>query len=249
MNLIKYRITGRNLPTGKVESSIKDQEVKPNMPLLDKRVQSTAKKALFSLLICSILASAIFVAFARNNKAEAATFGLGNDYNQILELNGKLTNNVPVSIEKISISHTEGDKRVIALLMFLQKYNSPMASLSVSKAFVESADRNGFGDKWTLLPAIAGIESGFGKITPNKGKKQSFNAWGWGGPGHWVYFNSWEDSAERISKGIAVGYGSTNLNPEKMMASYCPPCATSGGMWAKGVKQYMAEINSIYKSI
>ncbi len=243
MNLIKYRVVSSNLDCE--QSDARDQSTTVKAQKSRKLIKRTG----FLLMICCVIASSFLVMSAKNHKAEAATFGLGNDYNKILELNGRLSNSVPVSIEKISMSHTDGDKRVIALLIFLQKYKSPMASPSVAKAFVDSADKYGFGDRWALLPAISGIESGFGKITPYKHNQLSYNAWGWGGPGNWVYFNSWEDSADRISKGIAKGYGATNLNPERMMASYCPPCSKSGGLWAKVVIGYMAELNAIYKSL
>jgi hypothetical protein len=253
MNLIKFkRGTSSN-----VEASITSEEdslERQREELLAKPSVQSKKSGIFQkfavvILVLAITATGTFTFTARTNKAEAATFGLGNDYNQILELNERLSNNVPVPIETISLTHTTGDKRVVALLLLFQKYQSPMASPSVAKAFVDSADRYGFGDKWALLPAISGIESAFGKITPYKPGKPSHNAWGWGGPGNWHYFESWEDAADKISRGIARGYGATGLNPERMMASYCPPCAKSGGHWAKVVNQYMAEANAIYKSL
>jgi hypothetical protein len=251
MNLIKNKVDSQvHENHDELELHVTQPETQEALVVPDKKKKNLIKKSVLSFLIFIFLAASGLTFTAYRHKANAATFGLGNDYNQILELNDRLSNNVPVSIETISTSHTNGDKRVVALLIFFQKYNSPMASSSVAKAFIDNADKNGFGDRWALLPAISGIESGFGKIIPRKrDHTPSYNAWGWGGPGNWHYFSSWEDAAAKISTGIARGYGATNLNPERMMASYCPPCAKSGGAWAKHVNMYIAELNSIYKSL
>lgn len=243
MNLIKSKFYTDNGKNNDCSLDIKSSpKYKPSI--------KKYKKISIAFLVLSIIFTGLVTVVGKSHRAEAATyFGLGNDYNEIIQLNENLSNNVPVPIQSISMTHTTGDKRVVALLLFFQKYNSPMASASVAKAFVDAADQNGFGDKWQLLPAISGIESAFGKITPRKANKPSYNAWGWGGPGNWHYFTSWEDAAEKISRGIAKGYGATGLVPERMMASYCPPCAKSGGHWAKAVNGYMNELTNIYKSL
>lgn len=186
---------------------------------------------------------------AKKHEAKALPFGLNNDYLQVAELNQKFASTVPVPLQSIQVSSVSTDKRIVALLTFLNRYKSPFASIAVARAFIVNADAQGFGDKWQLLPAIAGIESAFGRMTPKKGGKESYNAWGWGGPGGWVYFSSWEDAIQKISKGLALGYGVNNLNPERMMETYCPPCAKSGGAWAINVNRFIAEMNGIYKGM
>lgn len=186
------------------------------------------------------------------NQAKALPFGLDNDYMEIVELNEKFASTVPLPMESIQTAHEVGDKRVVALYMFLKKYNSPMSDLSVAKAFIENADKNGFGNSWWLLPAIAGIESGFGRVTPTIDSRPSYNAWGWSGgckSSRWSCFNSWEDAIEKVSSGMAKGYGVQNLEPNRIMAAYCPPCAASGGDWAVHVNSFIVEMNRIYKSI
>jgi hypothetical protein len=211
------------------------------------KVKSLKKFGIFALGITLSLIS--FIGYKGvTSKAQATPFGLDNDYQEMIALNERLSSTVPLSIDTISTYESTGDKRVLALMIYFEKYKSPMASMSVAKAFVDGADKNGFGDKWYILPAISGIESGHGRAIPRKGNVSSYNGWGWGGPGRWVYFNSWEDAATRISVGVAKGYG-TNLSPERMMASYCPPCAKSGGHWAKVVNQYIAEIKAIHASL
>jgi len=66
----------------------------------------------------------------------------------------------------------EIDPRVEKLEAFFAAYNSPLRGHAV--AFVETADRNDLD--WRLLPAIAGVESTFGKNVPNYAP---FNPFGW----------------------------------------------------------------------
>lgn len=206
-----------------------------------------------AILVSTIITSTFFYTY-NSRPAEAIEFGLGNNYEEVIAMNERFSGNVPLSISSITTSNISGDERVVALLIFLTKYNSPMATPSVAKAFVDSADKYGFGDKWHLLPAIAGIESGFGRLIPYHGNKSSYNAWGWSGGskyGRWSYFESWEDAINQISKGIANGYKNTNFEPEKMMATYCPPCALpkNKGIWAKAVNGYIKELQNIHDSL
>lgn len=237
-------------------------EDKINPQKLDKiRKQVNSEKKKFSIskfffsifLVITVISISVFYT-SSNQKAEAVQFGLGNDYEKILELNSELANNVPLSIDAISSSQMKGDKRVVALLIFLERYKSPMAKASVAKAFIEGADANGFGDKWFILPAISGMESGFGRMIPATGNVSSYNGWGWSGGskyGRWSYFKSWEDAAIQVSIGISKGYSKVNLTPEKMMAIYCPPCALpqNKGIWAKTVNRYIAEMKQVLESL
>jgi hypothetical protein len=220
MNLIRDLINDRQ--------SEKSALLSPDPFFSLRRVKSVNLKAVKSISMLLIIISitlSFFMLSAKKNEVEALPFGLNNNYLEIAATNKKFSSIVPVPIETIQTSQEKGDKRVVALLAVLNRYGSPMANVSVARAFISSAEKYGFGDKWFLLPAIAGIESGFGRIIPYHGSKSSFNAWGWGGPGAWVYFKSWEDAIDRISRGLAKGYGLQNLTPERMMATYCPPCA------------------------
>ncbi|MFW5719535.1 MAG: hypothetical protein ACOCXT_00725 [Candidatus Dojkabacteria bacterium] len=234
------------------------RQVQQNSKSAEKQISTTRSNALKKiasvLILCTVLSTCWFV-FARDrNQVEAYPFGLDNDYQKVLALNERLQHVVPIPLEGISTTHKAGDKRVVALYMFLEKYQSPMASISVAKTFVESADKNGFGDKWYLLPAISGIESAFGRLIPRSGNVISYNGWGWSGGskyGRWSYFASWEDAAQKISRAMAKGYGLRNLTPERMVASYCPPCALpeSGGVWVKTVNRYSNEMVRMYEGL
>jgi hypothetical protein len=241
-NLIDHRISPEKLI--KIRESIKKNQNKPKRNFL----------GLFSAILLAVFISSFAYFHFESNQAEAVQFGLGNNYEEILRLNEEFANNVPLSIDSISVANRQGDKRVVALLLFLQKYSSPMATPSVAQAFIDHADKNGFGDKWEILPAIAGIESAFGRLIPRTADKLSYNAWGWSGGskyGRWSYFDSWEDAVAKVSAGLAKGYSRTGYDPMKMMASYCPPCARpeNNAIWARTVKRFIAEMNEIYKSL
>lgn len=210
------------------------------------------KKFTTVLMLISVVGT-YCIYIGSQNKTEALPFGLDNDYLEIVDMNRKFANTVPIPLESIETANQGGDKRVLALHTFLKKYNSPMSDINIAKAFVEEAEKNGFGNKWWLLPAIAGMESGFGKAIPIIGGKSSFNAWGWSGGcnkvSRWSCFESWEDAITKISRGMAKGYGVQNLEPNQIMARYCPPCASSGGKWAIHVNSFIVEMNRIYKTI
>lgn len=222
------------------------EKIKPAPQQSLEKSKKRFLKIPFVLITIIVLAVVGWFGFLKQNKAMATPFGLNNNYIEVMEMNKRLMQVVPIPVSEISTAYQEGDKRVVALLIFLEKYRSPAASLSVARAFVENADKNGFGDKWQLLPAISGVESGFCRLIPYTAQKSSYNCWGWGGPGNWYYFDNFEHAVESISAGLAYGYGVDNLIPEVMVRSYCPPCYESGGYWARGVHQYINEINDIY---
>lgn len=91
------------------------------------------------------------------------------------------------------------DRRVRILSLFLQSYRSPLAPSS--EIFVREADKNELD--WRLLPAIAGVESTFGKEIPNN----SYNAWGWGIYGtNVIYFASFDEGIQTISNNLRSTY-------------------------------------------
>lgn len=65
-----------------------------------------------------------------------------------------------------------------------------------------------------LSPAISTIESGKGAICAD-----SCNAWGWGGPGNWASWGSWEEAIEGHVSGLANN-GYASMGAEEC-ARYC----------------------------
>lgn len=94
---------------------------------------------------------------------------------------------------------SKSDNREEVLQAYLKKNDSPL--ISSSKTFVKYADT--FDLDYRLLVAISGVESTFGKQIP----ANSYNAWGWGIYGdNRIYFKSWDDAIETISKGLREQY-------------------------------------------
>lgn len=124
------------------------------------------------------------------------------------------------------------DSREIALRKFLESHNSPLAPYA--KHFIQMADV--YNIDWRFVPAVAGVESTFGKRMP----KNSYNAYGWVNGAY--KFGSWEDSIEVVSKTIREKYinkGATSL--DKIARRYAPPSKT----WAWKVRYFMIKIEPL----
>lgn len=129
---------------------------------------------------------------------------------------------------KISSSY---DLRSVRLKLFLDKHNSPLANHA--GRFVYWADV--YNVDWRLVPAIAGVESTFGKRIP----KNSYNAYGWANGTY--RFTSWENSIEHVTKTLRTKYidrGATSI--DKIARIYAPPSST----WSGNVKFFVNKIDS-----
>lgn len=104
------------------------------------------------------------------------------------------------SAELITVVKPVGaDKRIKLLKTYLISKNSVLAE--EADTFVKEADLNKID--YRLLPAISGVESGFGFALPYN----SYNGWGWGIYGNNVtYFSSWKDAIKTISKELKERY-------------------------------------------
>ena len=137
------------------------------------------------------------------------------------------------SLEEIE---NKEDIRVKKLETYLSSLNSPL--FDNAEDFVKYADIYGYGENWSMVAAIAGVESTFGKHTP----QDSYNAWGWGiptGKQSGIGFQSWDEGIATVSKGLKEKYmdrGATNLI--SIGKIYAPPSQT----WAGNVQFFMNEI-------
>lgn len=123
----------------------------------------------------------------------------------------------------------EIDYRKVRLFNFLREKNSPLAPFAAD--FVDASDL--WRIDWRLLPAIAGLESYFGrKILPG-----SYNAYGWAGG--YFKFNGWRDSIYYLSYKLRRNYYDRGLTgPESIGKIYAPPNPN----WGKLVSSIMAQI-------
>lgn len=99
-------------------------------------------------------------------------------------------------IDVNDIKQLQEDKTRIIIESVLKRYNSPM--VGESENFVKACTK--YQINCYLLPAIAGLESSFGKfIYPN-----SYNPFGWG-RGYMV-FNSWSEGFDTVANGLKNNY-------------------------------------------
>ena len=98
----------------------------------------------------------------------------------------------------------EPDLRAFQMRAVLTKYNSPMVGLENS--LIDTAEQ--YDLDWTILAAIAGTESSFGKHMPY----QCINPYGWGIYGdHKLCFESFEAAIVGVAKGLSGKYNTTSL--------------------------------------
>lgn len=124
------------------------------------------------------------------------------------------------------------DHRVKKLQVYLESFHSPLAPYA--RVFVEKADQYEIPD-WSLVPAIAGVESTFGKHIPYN----SYNAYGWANGN--FDFESWEDSIDIVTQTLKEKYYDKGANTVfKIARIYAPPSTT----WASKVNYFMQQIQN-----
>lgn len=100
------------------------------------------------------------------------------------------------------------DDRIDKLESFLKKYYPKSPLIPHAAKFVTAADK--YGVDWRLLVAISANESWFGK----RYVRGSYNAYGWGGG--YIYFSSWENGIETITRKIHEDYYKYGKRPLAM---------------------------------
>ncbi|OGY26715.1 MAG: hypothetical protein A2Z11_04350 [Candidatus Woykebacteria bacterium RBG_16_43_9] len=133
--------------------------------------------------------------------------------------------------EVISIEiKAQADNRATRLKKFLAANSSPMTKDADN--LVKIADK--YELDWKLLPAIAGVESTFGRFVPSG----SYNAYGWHNGKY--YFNSWTSASEQVAKGIKIKWSSMGeITPWKIGPYYA-----ENPNWALRVNHYMGLIQN-----
>lgn len=124
----------------------------------------------------------------------------------------------------------ENTKKKKAVERVLDKYQSPMSESLDS--FFQACDSNELD--CYLLPAIAGLESGFGRyILPG-----SYNPFGWGGG--YIRFSNWNEAIWAVGNGLRQNYiNSGALTIEQIGSKYA-----SSPTWASKVRRYIAEFKA-----
>jgi len=141
-------------------------------------------------------------------------------------------NFIPVFDNQVGTS----DARALIIKNYLRRYSSPLEPFAAY--LVETADK--YDLDYRLLVAIAQQESNLCKRIP----ENSHNCWGYGIYGDLVTrFDSYPEGIETVAKGLRKNYLDKGLDtPEKIMAKYTPPSIEKGGPWAKGVNQFLLDL-------
>ena len=129
------------------------------------------------------------------------------------------------------------DPQAQVLADYLKKYDSPLQYHA--QDFIDAARI--YDLDWKLVPAIAGVESTFGKAIPG-----GYNAWGWGVYGNQaVYFRSWKEGIFVISEGLRVGYLNKGLkDPYSMNRVYAASSA-----WGGNVTYFMRDLEKFAQKV
>ncbi len=109
-----------------------------------------------------------------------------------------------ITILSLTTSTQAYDEREIKMNIVLKRYNSPMVGLE-SELIKIATDHD---LDWTLMAAIAGTESSFGKRMPH----ECINPYGWGIYGdNKLCFESFTDAANTVSTGLSTKYNTASL--------------------------------------
>lgn len=129
------------------------------------------------------------------------------------------------------------DVRPLAMRAVFEKYNSPM--LGYENELIAIAEK--YNLDWTLLAAIAGTESSFGKRMP----ANCLNPYGWGVYGNnKLCFHSFPEAAEAVAKGLSTRYNTSSL--ESIGRTY-NKVSTEG--WINHTKFFMNRIKTAQISV
>ena len=145
---------------------------------------------------------------------------------------GRVVENKP-EFEQIEAKKLDPQAQILA--KYLAKYNSPLEYHA--QDFIDAARE--YELDWRLVPAIAGVESTFGKFTPG-----GFNGWGWGVYGtQAIYFNSWREGIFTVSEGLREKYINRGLtNPYLMNRAYA-----ASPKWGSKVTYFIEDIEKFAK--
>lgn len=149
-----------------------------------------------------------------------------------------LFSQAPPEGQVLGESITALDGKTSLLQKYLEWQHSPLAPHAAT--FIQVAQK--YQLPWTLLPAICGKESTFGKQIP----QDSYNCWGWGIYGNQVKkFSNWDEGIEAVGKGLRENYFNNGIDTiEEIEYSYTPPSANSDHHWLEGIKYFQWEIGN-----
>ena len=177
-------------------------------------------------IILLALVFSLFISY-QSNPHQAASFAVipqTNVYAALPATDSDMT---------IQTSISSSDARAEIVRQFLARHNSPLEPFADD--VIEAADT--YGINYSLVPAIAGQESGFCSVIPDN----SYNCWGYGiYPGHVTRFTSYQQGIWQVTQTLATKYIGQGLRtPREIMSRWTP---SSNGSWANGVEIFMSQL-------
>ena len=208
--------------------------------IVNKKIISIFILSVFVIISPFALIKSNFVVNADhiiNNKLDPQVLGASTSFS--------LTSVVPKTRKSVLSSYQKGDMRFIALRKFLEDNNSPLSPYA--DVLINSADEAGMD--YRLLVGISAVESNLCKVPTQRldSSLPTNNCWGYGKNGsRFLEFNSFIESIQVVTRGIAKGYGS-NPSPKQMQNVYCTSC--TGSSWRDQVNDTMNRIDYILKTL
>lgn len=204
--------------------------------------------AYFFILSFGLIASCSFLLLSSNNQNSKAYAKTVEEVN----LTKGSTNDNQNSSDENEKPNDVMAKKIDA---FFSKHKAPLANYG--HVFTQEARKNQIDTK--LVAAIAWCESNGGKVTPQFGGKESYNAWGYA-----VYDNnnttkqmnaydmgSWENGIAILSRAMRKNYDRGLIEPEELVTRYTPASVQKAdgnphmAPWTMCVKSTMQKINEI----
>lgn len=187
----------------------------------------------FLITPLTILVSIMLINLLAKEKNKSISLAQTNELIQTTNYGAQVFSALPKQTGEIYGVATVSDARTEIIRQYLEKYNSPLESKA--QFLVDTAQK--YELDFRLLVAIAQQESNLCKKIPDG----TYNCWGWGIHSRGTLgFNSFEEGIETVAQGLKSEYIDKGyLTPEQIMSKYTP---SSPGSWAKGVSQFLAEM-------
>ena len=192
------------------------------------------KKTKTFFVLSTLLVLGIFVGFGEliylKNYGKELVLGVQRDNSINLMIGSDSSGGKEIDVTQ---NISSDDARPLIIRKYLEKYKSPLVPYS-DLIFKLSQD---YGFEYYWIVAIAQQESNLCKKIP----EGSHNCWGYGiHKRGTLSFDSYELSLKSYAEYLKREYFDKGLNtPELIMSKYCP---SSNGSWAKGVWQFINEM-------
>jgi len=187
--------------------------------------------SVFGILLTGLVVGECVYLLDYKNDKDVLSKNLANG--KLLTVAAEATDNGVLAEMKSEV--TESDARPVIIERYLAKYKSPL--LPYARLIFELSETYGFDYYWIV--AIAQQESNLCKKIP----EGSHNCWGYGIHAKGTLtFDNYDLALRSYAEYLKTQYFDKGLDtPELIMKKYCP---NSNGSWAKGVQQFIDEMEN-----